>query len=82
MVVRGAQHPYAAALFMEFLTDPKTLEAIDKREPGIVFGNTKGTYQRPLWEFPDIAIYAPIPQADYRRQNRLIEQLFVRRRPS
>ncbi|MGE0523390.1 MAG: ABC transporter substrate-binding protein [Variibacter sp.] len=80
MVTKGAKHPYAAAAFMEFLTKAGTLEELDRREPGMAFGNLKGKYERPLSSFSHLRIYQPIPAAKYREYNRVIERLFVRRK--
>jgi iron(III) transport system substrate-binding protein len=79
-VAQGAGHPYAAALFVEFLTSASTLETLDKMEPGMTFGNLKGNFERPLASFPNLVIYRPIPDAKYREENRTIERLFIRRK--
>jgi len=78
-VTRLASHPYAAALLMEFLLDPATMEASDKIEPGRLFGNTKGTYTIPATVFEDLTIYRSIPQDEFRDLNRIVEQKFIRR---
>jgi iron(III) transport system substrate-binding protein len=77
--IRGARHPYAAALFMEYLTDARTLERLDKLEGGRVFGNRKGTYTNALSQFPTILISQAIPPDRFRQLNRTAQQLFIRR---
>jgi iron(III) transport system substrate-binding protein len=78
-VAKQAKHPYAAALFMEFLTSANTLEAVDKGEPGLVFGNTKGTYSKPISGLKGLTIFGPIPESTYRDENRLVQSQFIRR---
>ena len=77
--VRGARHPYAAALFMEYLTDARTLERLDKLEGGRLFGNRKGSYTNALSQFPTIIISQSIPPDRFRELNRTAQQLFIRR---
>lgn len=77
--VRGARHPYAAALLMEYLTDARTLERLDKLEGGRAFGNRKGTYTNPLSQFPKIVISRSIPPDRFKELNRTAQQLFIRR---
>jgi iron(III) transport system substrate-binding protein len=77
--VKTAAHPYAAALFMDFASQPETLEAMDKMEGGRVFGNKKGHYSVDTSKLADLSMYRPIPEADFKKYNRLVEELFVRR---
>ena len=77
--MRGARHPYAAALLMEYLTDARTLERMDKLEGGRAFGNRKGTYANPLSQFPKILISRAIPPDRFKELNRTAQQLFIRR---
>ena len=77
-VSQGATHPYAAALVMEFLTDAKVLEQLDKIEPGRLFANTKGSYSDSIANYPKLFVYRPIPQARYRELNRIVEREFLR----
>ena len=78
-VTTQAKNPYAAALFMEFLTSAKTLEAVDKTEPGLVFGNRKGTYSKPVASLQGLTIFGPISESNYRTENREVQSLFIRR---
>lgn len=78
-VVRGAPRPYAAALFMEFLTQADTLQTIDKLEPGRMFGNTKGSYTIDFAQYPSLALYRPIPADRFKDLNRTVQDLFIRR---
>jgi iron(III) transport system substrate-binding protein len=76
---RGAKHPYAAALLMEFLTDATVLEALDKAEPGRLFGNLKGNYTESVSQYPKLLVFRPIPEARFRELNRIVERQFLRR---
>ncbi len=78
-VVKGAKHPYGAALYMDYLTQARQLEALDKAEGGRFFGNTKGTFTNRLADYPKLAAYTPIPPDRFRQLNRIAEDLFVRR---
>jgi iron(III) transport system substrate-binding protein len=78
MISGIAPHPYAAALMMEFLTDAKTLEQLDKLEPARTFGNLKGRYEHPLSDFPNLTMFTPIPPARYKELNKNVQRLFVR----
>jgi iron(III) transport system substrate-binding protein len=75
---KGAAHPYAAALFFEFATDPKTLEQVDKAEPGRFFGNRAGHYTLNVADYPRLILFAPIGQARFRELKQLTDRLFVR----
>jgi iron(III) transport system substrate-binding protein len=77
--IRVARHPYAAALLMEYLTDARTLERMDKLEGGRAFGNRKGSYTNPLSQFPKIVITRSIPPDRFKELNRTAQQLFIRR---
>ena len=74
-----AKHPYTAALLMEWVSDPKVMEASDKIEPGRVFGHTKGTFTLKLPK--DVFVYPVVSEARYRELNRLVEQKFIRAAP-
>jgi iron(III) transport system substrate-binding protein len=76
---RGAKHPYAASLLMEFLTDASVLEALDKAEPGRLFGNLKGHYTDSVAQYPQLLVFRPIPEARFRELNRIVERNFLRR---
>lgn len=77
-IARGAPHPYAAALFMEFMTSADTLEAMDKLEPGRLFGNLQGTYTNQISDFPSLYVFTPLDEARFAELNRIVEDLFVR----
>lgn len=79
-VIKGTQHPYAAALLMEFLTDARILEALDKAEGGRVFGNRDGKFTLPLTQFPKLILFEPIEPARFSELKKKSEQLFIRRR--
>jgi iron(III) transport system substrate-binding protein len=78
-VIKGARHPYAAALFMEVLTRATTLESLDRAEGGRVFGNTKGHYQIDLKNLPRLTIFQPITPKRYAELGRMTESKFLRR---
>ena len=75
---KGAAHPYAAALFIEFATQAQTLEEVDKAEPGRFFGNQAGHYTLNVADYPRLILFAPITQAHFRELKQLTDQLFVR----
>jgi iron(III) transport system substrate-binding protein len=77
-VVKLGQHPYAAALFLDLMSQASTMEATDKIEPGRTFGNIKGKYAIPLSSIPNLFVYRPIPPARYRELNRIVEDKFLR----
>lgn len=78
-ISRGAKHPYAAALVMEFLTDAKVLEQSDKVEPGRLFGNMKGKYAESVAQYPKLLVFRAIPEAQFKEVNRVVEHEFLRR---
>lgn len=78
-VTREAPRPHAAALFIEFMTTPSTLEALDKLQPGRIAGNTIGNYQYKIADFPSLYVFKPLDKANFTKLNRLVEQLFIRR---
>ncbi|MCC7045982.1 MAG: extracellular solute-binding protein [Alphaproteobacteria bacterium] len=77
--MRKAPHPYAAALFIDFLTSAQTLEMLDKLEPGRAFANKKGSYEIKLDKLESLIPFRPIPEARYKELNRTVERLFIRR---
>ena len=78
-VVKGAKHPYAAALYVDYLTQARQQERLDKAEGGRLFGNTKGTYDLKLSDYPSLRAYTPIAPERFKELNRIAEDLFVRR---
>ena len=78
-VVKGAKNPYAAALYMDFLTQAREQELLDKSEGGRLFGNTKGSYDNKLSDYPKMRAYEPIPPERFKQLNRLAEDLFIRK---
>ena len=56
---KGGEHPYAAALFIEFATHADMLERVDKAEPGRFFGNTQGRYALDLSKYPNLVDSPP-----------------------
>jgi iron(III) transport system substrate-binding protein len=79
-VFAGAPHPYAAALFMEVISDPEVAVAMDQAEDGLRFyGQTEGEFIMSLDDFPELLPFGPISEADFRELNRLAERLFIRR---
>ena len=78
-VVNGAKHPYGAALYMDYLTQAKQQEVLDKSEGGRLFGNTKGTFANKLSEHPNLRAYTPIAPDRFKQLNRIAEDLFIRK---
>jgi iron(III) transport system substrate-binding protein len=75
---KGSEHPYAAALFMEFATRADILELVDKAEPGRFFGNTQGRYTLDLSSHPKLALFPPLDRNRFRELKQQTERLFVR----
>ncbi len=78
-VLKDAKRPYAAALFIEFASRPEVLEAMDRIEGGRVFGNRKGKYSVDVSRLSGLTMYRPIPEAEFKKYNRIVEDLFIRR---
>ena len=78
-VVKGAKNPYGAALYMDYLTQARQQELLDKAEGGRLFGNTKGTYDLKLADYPKLRAYLPISPERFKELNRIAEDLFIRK---
>ena len=78
-VVKGAKNPYAAALYMDYLTQAPQQELLDKAEGGRLFGNTKGAYTNKLADYPQMRAYTPVSPQRFKELNRLAEDLFIRK---
>ena len=78
-VVKGAKHPYGAALYMDYLTQARQQEILDKSEGGRLFGNTKGTFANKLSDHPKLRAYTPIAPERFKELNRIAEDLFIRK---
>lgn len=78
-VAKGAKHPYAAALFMDYMTQAHVLEALDKVEGGRFFGHMDGEFNNKLQDHPSLALFRPVPEERFAELNRVAEQLFIRR---
>ena len=64
---------------MEYLTEASTLEALDKVEPGRMFGNTKGTYAIDFRKYPSLRLYQPITKERFAELDKIVQDLFIRR---
>ena len=78
-VVEGAKNPYGAALYMDYLTQARQQELLDKAEGGRLFGNAKGTYTNKLADYPQMRAYTPVAPQRFKELNRLAEDLFIRK---
>jgi len=78
-VVKGAKNPYGAALYMDYLTQARQQEMLDKAEGGRLFGNLKGTYSNKLSDYPNLRAYTPISPERFKQLNRIAEDLFIRK---
>jgi len=78
-VVKGAKNPYGAALYMDFLTQAREQELLDKSEGGRLFGNMKGSYSNKLSDYPKLRAYEPISPERFKELNRIAEDLFIRK---
>ena len=78
-VVKGAKNPYGAALYMDYLTEARQQEQLDKAEGGRLFGNTKGSYSNKLTDYPHLRAYTPISPERFKELNRIAEDLFIRK---
>jgi iron(III) transport system substrate-binding protein len=74
----GSEHPYAAALFIEFATTAQILQQVDKAEPGRFFGNTKGKYTLDLAQYPKLVLFPALEQAQFRALKQRTDRLFIR----
>ena len=77
-VVRDTQRPYAAALFVDVMLSPETLQVSDAWQGGRIFGNTKGKFMLSLDQYQSLFIFPPLSKERYGELNKLAEQLFVR----
>lgn len=78
-VAKGTQNPYAAALFMDYMTQAEVLERLDKVEGGRFFGHTEGSFTNKLSEHPSLVLFRPVSEERFGELNRLAEELFIRR---
>jgi iron(III) transport system substrate-binding protein len=78
-VVKGAKNPYGAALYMDYLTQARQQETLDKSEGGRLFGNTKGNFANKLTDHPQLRAYTPIAPDRFKQLNRIAEDLFIRK---
>ncbi|AMN41476.1 ABC transporter substrate-binding protein [Rhodoplanes sp. Z2-YC6860] len=76
--IKGSEHPYAAALFMEFATRADVLETVDKTEPGRFFGNTKGRYTLDLSNYAKLVLFPALDRNRFRELKQQTDRLFVR----
>jgi iron(III) transport system substrate-binding protein len=75
---KGAEHPYAAALFIEFATQASILELVDKAEPGRFFGNTQGHYMLDLAKYSKLILFPALDQKRFRELKQQTDRLFIR----
>lgn len=78
-VVKGAEHPYSAALFMDYLTEADSQEMLDKSEGGRFFGHLKGRFTNDLKKYPGLSPFKPISTEKFSEFNKRAEQLFIRK---
>lgn len=76
---KDSEHPYAAALFIEYATTAESLEQVDKAEPGRFFGNTKGHYTLDLTQYPKLVLFPALDQARFRELKQQTDRLFIRK---
>lgn len=77
--VKGAPNSYAAALMMEFMTEPSTLEALDKSEGGRIFGIKGGNFSIDPATLPDVTFYRSISEERFAELSAIAEEKFLRR---
>ncbi len=75
----GTDNPYGAALFIDVLLDAATLEASDEWQGGRIFGNTRGSYDLSLDDYPSLFIFPPVSPDRFAELNRLAEEMFIRK---
>lgn len=79
-VLKRAQHPYAGALFVEFLLQSDTLQILEKSEGSKrMFGNLKGKYFYDVSSFKTLRPYPPIETPRFKELNLQAEKLFIRK---
>jgi iron(III) transport system substrate-binding protein len=76
--IKGGEHPYAAALFLEFATRADILEHVDKAEPGRFFGNTQGRYTLDLSKYPKLVLFPALDRNRFRELKQRTDRLFIR----
>lgn len=77
-VATDTESPYSAALFVDVLLDAATLEASDEWQAGRIFGNTTGSYQFALEQYPSLFIFPSLSPDRYSELSRTAERLFIR----
>lgn len=77
-LVKGAPNTYAAALLMEFLTEPDTLQALDQAEGGRIFGVTGGDFSIDTSSLPPVTFFRPIDPERFSDLSRDVELKFLR----
>jgi iron(III) transport system substrate-binding protein len=78
--IKGASNPYAAALMMEFMTEPATLQELDKSEGGRIFGIKGGSFTIDASKLPPITFFRSIDENRFAQLSRIAETKFLRRR--
>jgi iron(III) transport system substrate-binding protein len=78
-VAKGAPRPYAAALFMDYMTQADVLEQLDKAEGGRFFGHQDGEFSNNLEDYPNLFLFRPVPEERFAELNRTVENMFIRR---
>jgi iron(III) transport system substrate-binding protein len=76
--LKNGPHPYGAALFVEFMTDVKFSEELDKTEKIRLFGHKAGNFTYSLKDFPSLRPFRSIPKARFKELKQLAQDLFIR----
>ncbi|WP_224404834.1 ABC transporter substrate-binding protein [Afifella sp. IM 167] len=77
-LVKGAPNTYAAALLMEFITEPETLEALDQAEGGRIFGVKDANFSIDTANLPPVTFFRPIDPDRFADLAREAEGKFLR----
>ncbi len=78
--LRLAKHPYAAALFVDFMLQADSLRKLEVAE-GLkkMIGNLHGKYEFDVRAYPSLRPYPAIEEAKFKDLNLLAQKLFVRK---
>lgn len=78
--IKGAPNPYAAALMMEYMTKPATLQELDKSEGGRIFGVKGRSFSIDASKLPPVTFFRSIDENRFAQLSRIAETKFLRRR--
>lgn len=78
-IVNNTDSPYTAALFIDTIMSKEVLEASDQWQAGRFFGNTKGTFDMSLDDYPNLTLFPVVDTDVIGKWQDVGERLFIRR---